>query len=305
MATLYNLSPLKFKLPEFNGGLITDTDVFPGMNYYTSLNDLIVENTYSATFSKNFDIYNSSIAPKLVQYIPSLDAFSLIFYKGIYIYNPSIEEDNFEYEVSRRDIIFSVTGGSTFAAGPSDVLFYEGSFYQESLDNPFSLNGLDKTSANGNIRVSISPENRKNRPLKYFNLDGTSQVEDISLRDYIPGNASVQVPSLDPGDYFGVYLKFESVFKLDSILTDYAFFNLSYTNNVSASDTERFPSRENIPGQSLENSFGNSYYLQSFSLKFNTNTSLLGNILANKIDLMYDNYPPFFSDYRESDEVEV
>jgi len=303
MATVYNLSPLRFKLPELNGGSITDTDVFPGINYYTEQEDLIVEGDYSSVFSKNFDVYSSTIAPKLVQYIPSLDAFFLVFYKGMYIYNPSIENDGVEYETQRSNIVFSITGGSTFVIDNSDQLFYEGSFYQDDLDDPFSLNGLNQTSANGNINVSISPELTKNRPLNYFDFDGTSQTEDISLRDYVSGNSSIQVPDLNPGDYFGLYLKFESVFKLDSNPVDYSFFNLSYSNDIVSSDTELFPSRETIPGKTLVNSFDDSYFIQSFSLKFNTNTEYLKSILSDKIDIMYDNYPPFFSDYRESDSV--
>lgn len=323
MSAIYNRSPLRFKLPERNGGIITGDDVFPGINYYASSSDVILQNGYSSVFSTKFNVYSSVIAPKLVQYIPSLEVFSFTFYKGIYIYNPSKVKDAVLYETERRDISFSVTGGATFTLGdtkanPSDesidlsflpgsdnVLFYEGSYYRRNLNDEFSLNGQDRTSANDNIKVFISPEIGINRPLSYFELDGTSQVQDLSLKTYTPGNEGILIPSLMPGDYLGLYLKFETMFSVDSKPVDYAFFNLQYENIVDASDAETnlFPSREFIPGKSLPNSFNNTFFIQSFALKFNTNFNDFKALLQGKIDRMYDNFPPFFSDYRESEDL--
>jgi hypothetical protein len=323
VSAIYTRSPLRFKLPERNGGIITGDDVFPGINYYVSSSDVILKNGYSSVFSTRFNIYSSVIAPKLVQYIPSLEVFSFTFYKGIYIYNPSKAKDAVLYETERRDINFSITGGSTFTLGDTklessdinngstflpefdNVLFYEGSYYRENLNDEFSLNGQDRTSANGNIMVSISPEIGINRPLSYFQLDGTSQVQDLSLKSFVPGNEGIVIPSLMPGDYLGVYLKFEAMFSIDSKPVDYAFFNVQYENIVDASDsqTNLFPSREVIPGKSLPNSFNNTFFIQSFALKFNTNFNEFKQLLQGKIDRMYDNFPPFFSDYRESEDL--
>lgn len=319
-SAIYDRSPLRFKLPERNGGIITGNDIFPGINYYASSSDVVLKNGYSSVFSTNFNIYSSVIAPKLVQYIPSLEVFSFTFYKGIYLYNPSIEKDAVKNEVERKDIFFSITGGSTFSLGDlsettvvstdiftapesDNVLFYEGSYYRNDLTDAFSLNGQNRTSANNNIKVSISPEIGINRPLSYFELDGTSQVQDLALKKYISGNEGILIPSLKPGDYLGLYLKFETLFSIDSKPVDYSFFNLRYENIVDSTDTQMFPSREIVPGRSLKDFFNQDYFIQSFALKFNTNFADFVSLLNNKVDVFYDNYPPFFSDYRESDDI--
>jgi len=334
-SAIYDRSPLRFKLPERNGGIITNDDIFPGLNYYLSSSDVILKNGYSSVFSTKFNIYSSVIAPKLVQYIPSLEVFSFTFYKGIYIYNPSIINDSVKYEAERLNVVFNISGGSTFTLGdlsapsstdettlsptfsPSstNVLFYEGSYYRQDLTDPFSLNGQSRTSANNNIKVFISPEIGKNRPLSYFELNGRSQVQDLSLKKYLNGNEGVFIPSLLPGDYLGFYLKFEVMFDIESKPVDYAFFNLTYENSdkynyldnneiiISSEINNPFPSREIIPGRSLKNSFDKSFFIQSFALKFNTNFAQLRRLLQRKVDRLYDNYPPFFSDYRESDNL--
>jgi hypothetical protein len=322
-SAIYDRSPLRFKLPERNGGVITGNDVFPGINYYLSSSDVVLKNGYSSVFSTNFNIYSSVIAPKLVQYIPSLEVFSFTFYKGVYLYNPSIENDSVLVETERKDIFFSITGGSTFTLGDltveatdsatsslnpesDNVLFYEGSYYREDLTDAFSLNGQNRTSANDNIKVSISPEVGVNRPLSYFELDGTSQVQNLALKRYVDGNEGIIIPSLKPGDYIGLYLKFETLFSIDSKPIDYAFFNLRYENIVDPtaySGSNVFPSREIVPGRSLKNSLNQDFFIQSFALKFNTNFDYFKDLLTSKIDVFYDNYPPFFSDYRESEDL--
>jgi len=280
-------------------------------------------------------VYSSVISPKLIQYIPSLDIFSFTFYKGIYLYNPSIANDSVSYETERINIVFNITGGSTFTLGDlsspdttdsvnlnttinpisTNVLFYEGSYYRRDLTDPFSLNGQNRTSANNNIKVFMSPELKKNIPLSYFESDGRSQVQDLSLKDYKSSSEGLTVPSLAPGEYLGIYLKFDVMFNIESSPVDYAFFNLSYENNniynyinengaiVSSEINNPFPSRETIPGRSLKNSFGKDFFIQSFALKFNTNFVEFKNILQKNLDKMYDNYPPFFTDYRESSNI--
>jgi len=334
-SAIYTRSPLRFKLPERNGGIITNNDVFPGLNYYASASDVILKNGYSSVFSTNFNVYSSVIAPKLVQYIPSLEIFSYTFYKGVYLYNPSIINDSVAFETERLNIVFNITGGSTFTLGnltnpeatdigglssafsptSTNVLFYEGSYYRNDLTDQFSLNGQNRTSANNNIKVFMSPEIGKNRPLSYFELNGRSQVQDLSLKSYTSGNEGIVIPSLLPGDYLGFYLKFEVTFSIDSKPIDYSFFNLTYGNNneynymdgnevINSSDGNNpFPSRETIPGRSLGNAFDESFFIQSFALKFNTNFVEFKNLLQRKINRIYDNYPPFFSDYRESDDI--
>jgi hypothetical protein len=328
-SSIYNISPIRFRLPERNGGVITNNDMFPGMNYYTRSNDVILKNGYSSVFSTNFNIYSSAIAPKLVQYIPSLDIFSFTFYKGLYIYNPSIKNDFLEFETERLNIAFSITGGATFTLGDlstsdtsesstspvsTNVLFYEGSYYRNDLADPFSFNGQNRTSANNNIKISMSPEFSKNRQLTYFELDGTSQVQNLASRKYVAGNEGILIPSLLPGDYFGIYLKFDVMFSIDSKPVDYAFFNVSYENNneysyiendllISTDINSPFAARDFIPGNSLKNSFNQRFFIQSFALKFKTNFVEFKNLLQKSIDRLYDNYPPFFSDYRESDDL--
>jgi hypothetical protein len=310
MPNQYSRSPLRVKLPEFNGGKITNADAFPGMNYYTGTEtnpiprELIKTgfsgSLFSSVFSNNFNTYNSENTPRLARYVKSLNAFYYTFYKGIYIYNPSIERDGVLYEAVRSNISFSINGGSSFTIEDNGALFYEGGFYSRDLNEEFSLNGLDKTSANGNINIFLSPETSKNKDLVYFSEDGissSSSSQFISSRVYYNANNGIVIPELNPGDFFGIYLRFDVRFSADSKPVDYAFINMSYDNLPTPSHEGdfNFGFRDNIPGKS----FGSQDFIQSFSFKFTTKLNYFVSELGNVIDKIYDNYPPFFNDYRE------
>jgi hypothetical protein len=300
MPAIYDRFPLKFKLPEQNGGVITELDVFPGLVYYTTDSDILINDSFSSVFSDNFNIFSVSIAPRLVRYIPSADAFSATYYKGLYIYNPSIEKDGVEHECIRSGITFSITGGSSFVLNDPNTIYYEGDFYENDLNSPDDNNGLDRTSANKNVNISISATRLKNEILQYFEIDGSSSTAGIINREYLPGNLGISIPDLEPGEYFGLYLKFDVSFQIDSKPIDYAFFNLSYDNIVGSSD-EFFPSRETIPGLAVSTLADKDYYNQSFALRFETTLEALSNKIQEKLDVMYDNFPPFFSDYRDEE----
>lgn len=300
MPALYDRFPLKFKLPEQNGGVLTELDAFPGLVYYSTDSDVLLNDSFSSVFSDNFNIFSVSIAPRLVRYVPSIRAFEATYYKGIYIYNPSIENDNVQHECVRSGITFSITGGSSFVLDDPNQVFYEGSFYQEDLNFPTDKNGLDRTSANRNINVSMSPARLKNEPLRYFEIDGTSSSGGITGREYLPGNLGLSVPQLDPGEYLGIYLKFDVSFDIDSKPIDYCFFNITYNNLVSSTDAF-FPSRETIPGRAISNLSNIDYYNQSFALRFETTLNSIKEKINQKIELIYDNFPPFFSDFREEE----
>jgi len=301
MPALYDRFPLKFKLPEQNGGIITELDAFPGLVYYTTDSDVLVSDKFSSVFSENFNVFSVSIAPRLVRYIPSTQVFLLTYYKGIYLYNPSIENDFVSHECVRSGINFAITGGSSFVLDDPDDVYYEGGIYENNLNLPNEKNGLNRTSANNNINISISPVSTINNPLRYFELDGSSASGGgITNRNYLPGNLGIQVPTLNPGDFLGVYLKFEVSFDIESKPIDYCFFNLGYNNNVSTTD-EFFPARDVIPGKSVENLTNIDYYNQSFALRFDTNLTNLRETIDEKVNLIYDNFPPFFSDFRDED----
>lgn len=303
MSALYDRSPLRFKLPEFNGGVITENDMFPGMNYYENPQSLVlVDGSFSSVFSSRFNTYSTAIAPRLVRYIPSLQAFYSVFYKGLYIYNPSIEEDGMLFDTRRVDILFSITGGSVFtlpgSERPSD-LYFEGSYYEKDLNDPGSRTGIRNTSVNGNINVSIALAPGKNIPLDYFEVTGSSRSGNVKSRNYTTANSGISIPSLSPGDYQGVYMKFESLFNIKSNPKDYCFFNMSYTNI----DNENFGGRDRYPGASSPSLLGKRYYVQSYALKFTTNFSSFKKLHGDTINRVYDNYPPFFTDYRDSENV--
>lgn len=308
MSLIYNRSPLRIKLPEFNGGNITGDDAFPGSGYFTAKEDLIdVDEVYSCVFSPKFNAFSSVIAPKLITYVPSLKIFSATYYKGIYIYNPSIENDLVEEECTREDIVFSISGGRNFTIDNTGANYYEGDLFKSSLNDPFSRNGVARTSANNNIFIQMSPSVSKNVPLSYFDEDGSSPEGNISTRNYIDSELSVNVPDLNPGDYFGIYLKIVSKFNVDSKPIDYSFLNMNY-KSINTSDAfivTDFPELEVIPGKTSPSPVSSSeYYTQSISLKFNTNFSYFTNRLKLDIDNLYDNYPPFFYDYRDSEEFQ-
>lgn len=301
MPALYDRFPLKFKLPEQNGGVITELDAFPGLVYYTTDSDVLINEDFSSVFSENFNIFSVSIAPRLVRYIPSTQVFLVTYYKGIYIYNPSIQNDAVLHECTRSGINFSITGGTSFVLNDPTQVYYEGSIYQQNLNFPNEKNGLNRTSANDNINISISPVSEKNKSLGYFEIDGSSfSGPGATNRDYITGNLGIAVPTLEPGDFLGIYLKFDVSFDINSKPIDYCFFNLSYNNNVSPSDVF-FPSRDVIPGKSVTNLTNLDYYNQSFALRFDTNLESLRKKINQKVEILYDNYPPFFSDFREED----
>jgi hypothetical protein len=301
MPALYNRFPLKFKLPEQNGGIITELDAFPGLVYYTTDSDVLINQNFSSVFSDSFNVFSVSIAPRLIRYVPSTQVFLVTYYKGIYIYNPSIENDFISYECSRSGINFAITGGSSFLLNDPSEDYYEGGIYRENLNFPNEKNGLGRTSANGNINVSISPVSVKNKPLSYFELNGSSESGfGISNRTYVPGNLGIPVPTLDPGDFLGIYLKFDISFDVNSKPVDYCFFNLTYNNSVS-SENQFFPARDIIPGKSIPNSTNLNYYNQSFSLRFDTNLTGIREKINQKVEILYDNFPPFFSDFREED----
>lgn len=302
MAAIYDRFPLKFKLPEQNGGILTELDVFPGMVYYSTDSDILINNTFSSVFSNNFNIFNVSIAPRLVRYVPSSNSFLATYYKGVYLYNPSIENDLVSHECTRSNINFSITGGSSFVLTDASTVYYEGSFYQNNLNSPNERSGLDRTSANNNIKVSISPTKLKNEPLKYFEINGFSPSGGITSRDYLPGNLGVSILSLEPGEYFGFYLKFEVSFSINSKPIDYCFLNLTYDNVVNP-ENELFPARESIPGLSVQTLAEKDYYNQSFALKFETSLNSLKRRIQRNVDVMYDNFPPFFSDYRDEEDL--
>lgn len=302
MPAIYDRFPLKFKLPEQNGGIITELDVFPGLVYYSTDTDVLIDNSFSSVFSDNFNIFSVSIAPRLVRYVPSAQAFLATYYKGLYIYNPSIENDDVQYECTRSGITFSITGGSSFVLSDPNTVYYEGEFYSSDLNSLQTVNGLDRTSANDNVSVFISPSKLKNEPLRYFQADGSSVTGTITTLEYFPGNLGISIPTLEPGDYLGVYLRFDVSFQIDSKPIDYSFFNLTYDNIVNSSD-EFFPSRENIPGLSVPTLSDKKYYNQSFALRFETSLSGVSQKIQDKVNIMYDNFPPFFSDYRD-EEVE-
>jgi hypothetical protein len=300
MPALYDRFPLKFKLPEQNGGIITELDAFPGLVYYSTDSDVLIDGEFSSVFSDNFNIFSVSIAPRLIRYVPSINAFQATYYKGIYIYNPSIENDFVQHECSRSGINFSITGGTSFVLDDPNQVYYEGSFYKNNLNVLTDKNGLDRTSANKNINVFISPARLKNEPLRYFEIDGSSSSGGISSREYLPGNLGIAIPQLDPGDYFGVYLKFNVSFEIESKPIDYCFFNLTYNNLVSSTDSF-FPSRETIPGKAVSNLSNIEYYNQSFALRFETTLNSIKEKIDQKVELIYDNFPPFFSDFREEE----
>lgn len=290
MPALYDRFPLKFKLPEQNGGKITEQDAFPGMVYYTSDTDVILSGGFSSVFSSKFNVYSSSLAPRLIKYIPSLDVFSFTFYKGIYLYNPSIEEDNVSYETSRDSIIFSATGGTSFIAGSSNSIFFEGNYYSSDVNKDLELNGVNRTSLNDNVDVYASI-GRKNEEMPYFDIDGSYPGGNIGNLDYSISNTGFNIPDLLPGEYVPIFLRFDIKFSLDSNPVDYIFLNLSY-NNIE--NLDYFGSRETIPGASLVSNLNDVYYNQSFSLRFDTNLSNIKNLIDGKVRLLYDNYPPFF-----------
>jgi hypothetical protein len=300
MPALYDRFPLKFKLPEQNGGVLTELDVFPGLVYYTTDSDLLINDRFSSVFSDNFNVFSSSIAPRLVRYVPSENALLATYYKGIYIYNPSIEQDGVAHECARDNIIFSVTGGSSFILNDADKIFFEGDFYLNDLNSPEIKSGINKTSVNDNILVSVSPSRLKNQPLAYFEADGSSPTGGITSREYLPGNLGIPIPSLNPGEYFGLYLKFNVSFSVDKKPIDYSFLNITYDNLVSTTDSF-FPARDVIPGISVANLTNIDYYNQSFALRFETSLTSLRQKIADKVEIMYDNFPPFFSDFREED----
>lgn len=307
MPTLYTLSPMRFKLPEANGGVITENDMFPGLNYYDDVSDLISNNIYSSELSGSFNIYSSFNSPRLAKYIPSQESFSSRFYKGIYLYNPSKEKDNVLYEASRRNMIFSLTGGTSILLDSpvnEQVIFYENKKYESDFNDTINYYKVDKTSSNGNVLISLSGMGQKNTSLPYFNLDGSvfrSESNSVIFRDYIPANSGLLIPELNPGDYYGVFLRVDIKFDIDSKPSDYSFFNLTYENfTLEESQPFLFGDRDRIPGFSTGT---NRYFAQSFGLKFNTNLNATKRDINKKINILYDNYPPFFSDYREADDL--
>ena len=306
MTTLYNRSPLRIKLPEFNGGQMTEVDLFPGINYYDNEDDLVLDSqVFSSSFSNNFNVFSSVISPSLIRYVSSLNAFYFTFYKGIYVYNPSIKNDNMEYESIRRNINISITGGSTFTLPSSEGVFYEGALYSDDLNSGFTYAGNSRSSANNNVDVFISGESAKNKSLSYFEIDGSSSnqgASGISSRNYIPSNQGIKLPDLDPGDFYGIYLKFDVSFDINSKPIDYCFINMFYDNDKTDPNDENFQfgSRDRIPGKSI----GNEDYVQSFALKFSTKLNYLLDGLEQTVDTVYDNFPPFFSDYRYDEELQ-
>jgi hypothetical protein len=202
----------------------------------------------------------------------------------------------------RSDINFSINGGSTFNLEDNGRLFYEGSFYSADLNDPLSFNGLDRASANDNVDIFLSPETSKNKDLVYFNEDGSSSSAPfVSSLNYVPANSGVRIPDLLPGDFFGIYLRFNVRFSIDSLPVDYAFLNLSYNNTPVDTEEEEFNFgfRENIPGKS----FGKNDFIQSFAFKFLTRLNYFVPELGVLINKIYDNYPPFFNDYRETNNL--
>jgi len=302
MPPVYVVSPLRFKSPESNGGFLTENDMFSGINYYTDPLDLIENGIYSSSLSNVFNIYSSFNSPRLARYIPSPESFSSRFYKGIYIYNPSIENDGVLYECARRNIIFSVNGGnSILLEEPIDekTVFYENNKYLKDLNDNVNFYKVNTTSSNGNVKIFLSGMDEKNRNLPYFGLDGSGGRESVEGRRYVEANSGIIIPELFPGEYYGIFLRVDSQFDIDSKPFDYSFFNLTYENfPVEEGETFLFGDRDVIPGFSTGE---NRYYMQSLSIKFNTSLSSIRRNIDRTINLIYDNYPPFFSDYREVD----
>lgn len=291
MPALYDRFPLKFKLPEQNGGDITEQDAFPGMVYYTSDSDVVLSSGFSSVFSNNFNVYSSSLAPRLIKYIPSLDVFSLVFYKGIYLYNPSVEDDNLSYESRRESIIFSATGGTSFILDSSNNIYFEGSYYSSDVNEGLDLNGVNRTSLNDNVDLYVHV-GVKNETMPYFSLDGSYSGGSVAGLNYSIANSGFNIPDLDPGDFVPIFLRFEIQFNLDSNPVDYVFLNLSYNNTTNL---DYFGSRETVPGITLASNTGDKYYNQSFAIRFDTNLANIKSLISGKVNLFYDNYPPFFA----------
>jgi hypothetical protein len=306
MPAVYTLSPLRFRTPESNGGVFTENDMFSGINYYQQASELISSDVYSSVLSGSFDVYSSFNSPRLARYIPSTESFFSRFYKGIYIYNPSKEKDGVLHESARRNIIFSITGGTTILLESpvnEQTLFYENKKYIEDFNDTINLYKVDKTSANNNVFISLSGMPEKNSNLPYFNLDGSvarSESNNVVFRDYVSANSGILIPELLPGEYYGVFLRVDIKFDVESKPVDYSFLNLTYENfnPIESEEDFIFGDRDVIPGFSTG---AYRYFIQSFGLKFNTNLSSIKRDINKKINILYDNYPPFFSDYREAD----
>jgi len=302
MPAIFNRSPLRFKSPESNGGFLTENDMFSGLNYYTNPEDIIINGVYSSSLSNIFNIYSSFNSPRLARYIPSIESFSSRFYKGIYIYNPSKEKDGFLYECARRNIIFSINGGNSILLDePLDekTVFYENNKYLNDLNDKINFYKVNTTSSNGNVKISLSSMGEKNKALPYFNLDGFGGRENIGVaaNRYTDANSGILIPELFPGDYYGIILRIDINFDIDSSPFDYSFLNLTYENFPTPNAVDfLFGDRDVLPGFSTGD---NKYYLQSLSLKFNTSLTSIKRNIAKTVNIIYDNYPPFFSDYRE------
>lgn len=301
MPAVYDRSPLRIKMPEDNGGGITNVDMFPGYTYFSSASDVVSSsNIYSTSVTSKLNVYGSFRSPSLVRYISSINAFSYTFFKGIYLYNPSIEKDKLNYECTRNNIFFSINGGSVFSLPNLNVVFYETSPYLNYLNDKINLSKVEKTSSNNNVKISISLESNKNVPLPYFNVDGSLPRLSGTIRSRVYSNASagVVINELLPGDYIGMYLKIESLFNPASLPFDFSFFNLRYENSPNQNNLV-FSDRDNIPGAGVDEFSSFRFYTQSMVAKFETRLDTLNKSIDKTVNLMYDNYPPFFSDYRE------
>lgn len=286
------VDPLRIKAAESNlGGDITRDYISPSQNY--------IQKDPLLNYDKRADFSYSLASTLMDRYTPSNEAlFSKTFYRAFYIQNDSAFS-------RRRNIDFWIDGGYTYQIDGKRI--YESEFLLAEEANRYGItlqdaasyftSGASRTSMFGQLNVSYLVSST--RTLSRFGQDGRGIGIDLRNQVFTPGNQKTRLPSLDIGEYIGIYLKITTQFLPDfPIKSDYSFFHLSYTT-----DGNGF--REKYPGQ-MKNQDGDilNILLPSLSMRVTTDYDRLEAYLKEDVRTLYNNYPPYFTTLEDIGEYE-
>lgn len=271
--------PVRMKQPGVNGEL-TMVDLSPYQSY------LDMGTAFIPSQARRGEVFGT-----VSSYTVSDEAmFSGVYYDGFYIYNEALTLDGVS------NIYLSITGGRSYEVVDtlgSHTVYEATPFLSEvnpAIVDEFRLGGKSRTSLFGQVKISlmVSPT----RDLVKFNRDGSSPFLNLQRQTFTPANQRIKIPSLQRGEYWGVYVRVETEFSPDiPYEVDYSFVNLSYT---------RGNFRESYPGQ-VRNTDGTmtSQLLPSVYFKFTTGYDAVVKDIEKSVDKLYRRYPPYLLHYED------
>lgn len=267
-------------------GTFLGTDISPFQSYY-SLSGVIDDSS----------VRRARSASIITAYTPSEEAMFLgTYYTAFYIYNPGEI-----LGLKRENIYLNITGGTRYRirnlANPTGVLISEAAPFVADLteQDKILLTGTTRTSTFGQVNISLLPS--PDGEIAEFSRDGSSRYFDLRNQVFIPGNQRIRIPDLMPDEYYGVYVKVETMFSpINVISKDYAFINLVWQNNYLNGGVMR--SRDSYPGQSeTETGAKLGQLLPSIYFEFTTGYENLIREIDTTTEKLHNRYPPYFLSY--------